>query len=155
DVINYEADGLPAGLQIDPDSGVISGRLEEVMPADQPAAVTVLADDGNGGRTSPTFAWAVAPAPLSLTADDGSAFEKTPLGSAVVATFTTQDTLALPSQFTATVDWGDGTTSDARVEVGEGGFEVTADHVFAQPGSFGMTVRLSDDQGQALTATAA
>ncbi len=49
-VIQYSADGLPAGLTIDPDTGVISG-VPTVAQAD-PYVIVITADDGQGGVTS-------------------------------------------------------------------------------------------------------
>jgi hypothetical protein len=74
----------------------------------------------------------VAPAPpsLSVTADNiettsGVAFTGT------VATFTDTNTALATGDFTATIDWGDGTTSDGTIAVDpKGGFDVTGTHTY-------------------------
>ncbi|WP_038033329.1 Ig-like domain-containing protein [Thermopetrobacter sp. TC1] len=70
DRLTYSASGLPEGLSIDPDTGVISG----VLPADAsvrgPFVITVTADDGQGGTASTTFILG-AKAPNRITPDGG------------------------------------------------------------------------------------
>ena len=71
DVLGYSASGLPAGLSIDPVTGVISGTIDNSASQGGPASdgvysVTVTADDGNGGTVDQTFTWTVAnPAPVA------------------------------------------------------------------------------------------
>ena len=55
DTVTYSATGLPAGLTIDPDTGVISGTIDPSASLDGPYTVTVTADDGEGGPASITF----------------------------------------------------------------------------------------------------
>jgi hypothetical protein len=50
----------------------------------------------------------------------------------VVATITGADPQAQPGNFTATIDWGDGTTSDGTVTADpKGGFDLTGTHTYA------------------------
>jgi hypothetical protein len=74
----------------------------------------------------------VAPAPPDITAKgkniqatSGTAFTGT------VATFTSTDTAATASSFTATIDWGDGTTSTGTITADpKGGFDVSGTHTY-------------------------
>ena len=59
DVLSYSATGLPAGLSINPTSGLISGTLASSASAGGPYGVTITADDGNGGTTTQSFTWIV------------------------------------------------------------------------------------------------
>ncbi|MBK8768818.1 MAG: tandem-95 repeat protein [Rhizobiales bacterium] len=59
DTLTFSATGLPAGLVIDPATGVISGTVALGASADGPYTVTITADDGHGGTASLTFAWEV------------------------------------------------------------------------------------------------
>jgi hypothetical protein len=61
--LRWSADGLPAGLAIDPASGVISG---EPMAAGE-YATTVTVSDAYGARTARTLGVQVAQAPLGTT----------------------------------------------------------------------------------------
>jgi large repetitive protein len=76
DVLAFSATGLPEGLSIDPDTGVISGTLAMTAGNDTPYVVVVTVDDGHHETTSVTLVWKVvlptvpqadvAPAPLPL-----------------------------------------------------------------------------------------
>ncbi|NIR35775.1 MAG: hypothetical protein GWN79_21075, partial [Actinobacteria bacterium] len=64
DTLTYSATGLPPGLTIDPVSGVISGTIAANASLSGPYAVTVTADDGQGGSVDDLFTWTVSnPAP--------------------------------------------------------------------------------------------
>lgn len=55
DTLSYSANGLPAGLSIDPGDGVISGTLTEADVTTTRVAVS----DGNGGTAEISFTWTV------------------------------------------------------------------------------------------------
>lgn len=55
DALTYTADGLPAGLSINPNSGLISG----IATTAGTHTVTVTVDDGFGGIDSASFNWVV------------------------------------------------------------------------------------------------
>ncbi len=87
DALRFTATGLPAGLTIDPDTGVISGTIDN--SASQVGGgvydITVLADDGRGGTISQAFAWTVTnPAPIA-TNDAVTTDEDTPVNVPVLA----------------------------------------------------------------------
>ncbi|SDO05813.1 hypothetical protein [Afipia sp. GAS231] len=75
----------------------------------------------------------------SLSGDPGS-----PLTNVTVATFTDSDGAALAGDFTATVDWGDGTRTAATVTGSNGSFAVTDSHTYAFAGQDTITVTLVD-----------
>jgi len=72
-----------------------------------------------------------------------------------VATFTDTDAASVPSDFSATIDWGDAATSPGTVSGGGGSFTVSGTHAYATEGTFGVTVTLTDDAPGTATATAA
>ena len=82
---------------------------------------------------------------LSLTADNISGFSGQPINNAQVATFT--DTYAgnVASDFTATVDWGDGTTTTGTVSGSSGSFTVDGSHTYATAGTDQINVSVADD----------
>jgi len=62
DPLTYAASGLPAGLTIDPTTGLVSGRIapEASGPTGEAVyTVTVTASDGKGGTTSVTFHYTI------------------------------------------------------------------------------------------------
>ena len=72
-----------------------------------------------------------------------------------VANFTDTDTAALPSQFSATINWGDGTPLGTGVVTGSGGsYSVTGTHTYAADGTYGpVVVNISDTLGATATVT--
>ncbi|MFA5622011.1 MAG: VCBS domain-containing protein [Thermovirgaceae bacterium] len=71
DKLTFSADGLPAGLSIDPDTGKISGTIDRSASQGGPGdngvyTVTVTATDPHDASTSQTFEWTVTnPAPVA------------------------------------------------------------------------------------------
>lgn len=64
----------------------------------------------------------------------------------VVANFSNTNTTNAASDFTATIDWGDGTAVATGTVTGSGGaFQVSGTHTYAAPGTFSVAVTLSDD----------
>ncbi len=74
--------------------------------------------------------------------------------SRVVAGFTDSDPRAFPGQFTAMINWGDGTASSAGVVSADGaGFDVTGSHTYNFASSDSATVTIMDVlSGAAVTA---
>jgi hypothetical protein len=72
----------------------------------------------------------------------------------VVATFTDTDTANVPSDFTATIDWGDGNVTAGTVAGGSGTFSVSGTHTYANSGAFSVKVTLTDDAPGTAAATA-
>lgn len=58
DPLNYSASGLPAGLSLEPTSGLISGTL--AADAAGSYTVDISVSDGNGGVASTQFSWTVS-----------------------------------------------------------------------------------------------
>jgi cyanophycinase-like exopeptidase len=67
-----------------------------------------------------------------------------------VATLKDANPGATASDFTASVNWGDGTTSAGTVA---GSFTISASHAYAANGSFQISVTVTDDGGSTLSAT--
>jgi hypothetical protein len=75
----------------------------------------------------------------SFRATEGKQF------SGVVAAFTDANTAASPSDFAATINWGDGTTSSGTVTGTAGNFVVNGSHTYAQAGNLNYSVQIQDD----------
>jgi large repetitive protein len=93
DPLSFTATGLPAGLTINPITGVISGTIDK--NASQPNGgvypVTVTASDGKGGTVSTTFNWTVGNPPPVATNDTATTNEDTPVTIPVLANDTDPD----------------------------------------------------------------
>ncbi|MEZ5681427.1 MAG: Ig-like domain-containing protein [Erythrobacter sp.] len=86
--LTYSASGLPAGLTIDPVTGVISGTVDNSASQGGSGgvySVTVTATDGDGASVDQTFDWTVTnPAPVA-TDDTDSTNEDTPVSGNVLS----------------------------------------------------------------------
>ena len=83
-----------------------------------------------------------------------SGTEGAALGQTTLATVTDAEPTATASQFTATIDWGDTTTSSGTVAGPTGGpFTVTGNHTYIEEGSYTITTTLRDSGGATKTAT--
>ena len=115
--------------------------------------VTVTVADAGGSTTSATGQAVVADAPLTagtLTIGSGVAgVTATPLTFG----FTDANPGATAADFTATIDWGDATSSTGAVTAAGGGFTVDASHTYAHAGTFTVTVTVADVGGSTASAT--
>jgi hypothetical protein len=85
---------------------------------------------------------------LTFKANAGQAF------SGRVATFTDRDTHNGASDFSATIDWGDGITSAGVITDTRGAISVSGTHTYTSSGQDAVTVTLMDDAPGTATATA-
>jgi hypothetical protein len=78
-----------------------------------------------------------------------------PLFTGLVATFTDVNPVAIPGEFTATINWGDGSPQSSGTITQPGGpdtvFDVTGSHTYADSGSYPLTVYITDVGGYTLT----
>jgi hypothetical protein len=108
-------------------------------------------DDCGSGNYRSTFVVDVADAPLSATgilfdATAGSTF------SGQVATASDADPNGTASDYSATIDWGDGSTTPGTVTPGPGGFQVSGTHNYARGGTYPTTVSIADAGGASTVA---
>ena len=78
---------------------------------------------------------------VSVSATEGQEF------SGTLATFTDADANGTFSEYAATIDWGDGTEATVGTtgsNPSDGSFEVTGSHLYAEEGSYTVTVSISD-----------
>jgi len=106
---------------------------------------------GIGGEAHGLFG-RIAPAPTGpdFPATEGSAFSR------VVSSFTDGDPSGTASQFSAVIDWGDGTSSSASViadPVRTGVFDVNGSHTYAEEGFETVTTTITDSAGAKLITT--
>ena len=87
DTLTFSATGLPAGLSIDPATGLITGTINAAASQINGGvySVTVTVSDGNGGTASSTFNWTVTNPPPVAANDIASTNEDTPVNIAVLA----------------------------------------------------------------------
>ncbi|MEH2564263.1 beta strand repeat-containing protein [Bradyrhizobium sp. AZCC 2289] len=118
---------------------------------------TVTATTRISDNASVTSSGPVAVAEHDVLAGQGTtltAVSGQPLANATVATFTDTDTAALASDFLATIDWGDGTTSAGTIAGSNGLFAVSGTHTYATTGQDTITVTMTDPAPGTAIATA-
>src|SRR5438034_128334 len=71
-----------------------------------------------------------------------------------VASFTDANTADTASAFTATIDWGDGTTTPGVLSGSGGNFTVKGSHTYATAGQFTITTFMNDDAPDAAVGVA-
>ncbi len=117
----------------------LSVTVAEVSPGIATATAAATATVGEADVLSGT--------PVTFAATAGSPFTGT------VAQFADTDTVSTASDFSATINWGDGTTTAGTVSGGAGAFQVGGTHTYVSDGSYSVIVTLSDDAPGTATAT--
>jgi hypothetical protein len=123
---------------------VVSGSTTYSEEGTFPLSVKIA--DAGGSTTVLTGAVSVANAPLSvstLTLKSGTPA----LNEIASVAFSDADPGAIPSDYAASVDWGDSTTTTGTVAAAKSGFTATASHTYAAKGTYTVTVTISDGAG--------
>jgi streptogramin lyase len=132
-------------------SGISHQYLEE--SAGQPGGgfpISVTVSDGEGGQSNAQTSVQVTDAPLSdqTNATAVSAAEGASTGDQVVGTFADADPNATPGDYTATISWGDNTSSAASAVALSGGlFSVHGAHTYAEEGTYHPYAVVIDNEG--------
>ena len=119
------------------------------------ASATVTISDVDNATIGATVHSPVTVADAPLTAGPGqtvNAVEGAPF-SGPIATFSDADPGGTVSDYTATIDWADGTTS-AGVISGPGPFTVSGSHTYEEEGTYPVSVAVSDVGGATTSAPA-
>jgi hypothetical protein len=112
-------------------------------------AVTIQSQDGQTASASKPVL--VADPPLSALSHTVTFKEGVP-ATAVVASFTDPDPHPTPGEYSATISWGDGSSSAGTIVANGGGFDVSASHSYAEEGTYPITVTIQDAGTGAVTA---
>jgi hypothetical protein len=119
----------------DPNGGFdITGTNTYAQTGSFAITVTVRNQAGAGAGTALSSATVAAAAATSTVNAKGTVLAATTgqQFSGIVATFTDTNANAVPGSFTATIDWGDGTSSTGTVSVdSKGGFDISGTHTYA------------------------
>jgi fibronectin-binding autotransporter adhesin len=139
---------IPAGGS----SFTVRGRHTYAI-AGHPDLVTTVRDICDPASASAHSPVTINDAPLTATGMPVSGYARYP-ATVVVATFTDGNPLAKATDFTATVDWGDGTSGPATVGTRPGGgFQVTGTTTYKTPDTYPVAVSTNDAGGATATAT--
>jgi hypothetical protein len=156
--INW-GDGSSTAGTVSGSSGHFTVSSSHTYAEEGTKVVTATLSDNAPGTATATATGAakVADASLSATAVNLPVSQGDVESNVTLATFTDANSSAPSSDFTATVDWGDGSSSDQQATVtGTGGtFTVTGSHTYANPGHYSLTVAIQDQGGGKASASPA
>ena len=66
DTLTYSATGLPLGLTLATDTGLITGLINHAAAASSPYSVQITVDDGVNAPVSDTFTWTITNVPATI-----------------------------------------------------------------------------------------
>ena len=129
----------------------VSGSHTYAEEGSQTATVTITDTDNTSNQATASSQVTVADAALHATGVVPSVSGTTASGT--VATFTDANPGGTLSDFTASINWGDGTTTTGSVATVPGGFAVSGSHTYAASGTYTITTTIKDAGGSTATAT--
>jgi hypothetical protein len=118
--------------------------------------LSVQVADADGASIANSLGLQVADARLTrLALQNPHARAGIDTGTFTVATFHDANLLAPATDFTATVSWGDGTTTTVPaadvVSLGNGDFAVLSDHTYATAGTYTLSIVVGDVGAASIT----
>jgi hypothetical protein len=144
-----------AGTVSEPASGQysVSGQHTYAEEGSDPVSVTIDDSDGSTAQVGSTAT--VADAPLSATGfGSGSSPEATTDAFAgPVAQLSDQNPAGSAADFTATIHWGDGTSSSGTVNGTGGSYTVSGSHTYPHDGPYTVQVQIQDAGGATAATT--
>ncbi len=157
-VIDWGDGTMSAGTIVGPDASgnyTVSGTHTYAEEGTYTTTVSVTDPDDPGNPATASGTATIADAALSGTGASGvSGIEGQPISGATVATFTDANPGATTADFTATINWGDASTSAGTVSGPTGGpFNVSGSHTYADEGTYTVTVGITDAGGSTASAT--
>lgn len=96
---------------------------------------------------------AISDRAITVSGTNVSASEAKPF-TGTVATITDPDTNATAAEYSATISWGDGSSSSGTVSGTGGQFTVSGTHTYLEEGTYHLTVRVTDTDNPSNIATA-
>ncbi len=115
--------------------------------------IHVTVTDGSSNTITLNASAKVIDATLSATGVPVSLQQSLTLNNVAVATFSDSGGAEPAANYTATIDWGDGTTADVgNVNASGGTFTVTGSHIYASDGHRAIAVTIKDEGGASATA---
>jgi hypothetical protein len=129
----------------------VSGSHTYLEEGNYAIGVTV----GDDGGSTVTLSGSATVADASLASQCAMLATASQVFAGPTATFTDQNSAGNASDFSASIDWGDGSSSSGVVAGGPGNapYTVTGSHTYASTGFFTVTTTINDVGGSTTTAT--
>lgn len=142
-------DGLTFDWTFD-DGGTASGlSVQHTFAEEGTHTGHVVVTDPTGLSTTLDFTVPVADAPLTLSCATSPVSPQAFNGH--VANLHDGNPAAPLSDFTATIHWGDGSTSSGTVSGGGGDYSIAGAHTYASTGYYDLSVHVDDEGGSSAT----
>jgi PKD repeat protein len=134
------------------DGGTATGQNPQHTFAEEGTHTgTVVVTDPTGLSTTLPFSVVVVDAPLTLSCATPAVSLQAFNGT--VANLHDGNPAAPLSDFTATIDWGDGSTSSGTVSGSGGDYTIAGGHTYASTGYFDVSVHVADEGGSTADTT--
>jgi PKD repeat protein len=134
------------------DGGTATGQNPQHTFAEEGTHTgTVVVTDPTGLSTTLPFSVVVVDAPLTLSCATPAVSLQAFNGT--VANLHDGNPAAPLSDFTATIDWGDGSTSSGTVSGSGGDYTIAGGHTYASTGYFDVNVHVADEGGSTADTT--
>ena len=145
-------DGTTSAATITSSDGLYTVQGDHTYTAAGTETLTVSITGPDGATSTATSTATIAAAPLMATGVNVASTEGQ-LFNGMVANFTDGNPLSTPADFTATITWGDGSTSAGAITLSGGVFAIQGSHTYAEAGSQPVNVSIADVDGAASTTT--
>ncbi|HVX64239.1 MAG TPA: TIGR03118 family protein, partial [Pirellulales bacterium] len=130
----------------------VTGTHTYTQPGAEAVKVVIKDTDGTASATASSTATPIS-STVSVTGSPVNVSTGVTVSSATVATFTDTATNLPTSDYTATIDWGDGTSSTGTITLSGSKFTVTGSHVYTEPKTWNVTITVKPAAGAAATAS--
>src|SRR5262249_5478816 len=133
-------------------SGFMANGTHTYLSEGSYVATVTVTDQGGSSVTGPSHA-TISDGWLTASANNLAATEGSAAFSGTVGSFTDADPNPTLSDFSATINWGDGTITTGTIAANGNSFTVAGTHAYASEGSFTVTLTIKDVGGSQATAT--
>ncbi|HVC95225.1 MAG TPA: TIGR03118 family protein, partial [Pirellulales bacterium] len=152
--INWGDGGSSAGTVVADQSGGFDVVGSHTYTEEATAASQVTVSDAASHTITIAAQGAVADAPLSGAALPVAPAQGVNVSNAALATFTDPGGAEPVANYSATIDWGDGTSATGGAIAASGGtFTVTGSHTYAAAGFHTIAIAIKDEGGATLNLT--
>lgn len=151
--INW-GDGSESAGTVNGGGGSFSVSANHTYGDENEYAVTVVITDSDNSSNAATVSSKASIADAGLSASGATTTSPQAFSGGVASVTDSNSSSSSASDFSATIDWGDGSPSSSGAVIGEGGsYSVSGSHSYPSTGYFTVKVHVVDDGGSTADAT--